>query len=113
MIQPHQVKKIKMDSHTIDHETVRSVNVFMVAYLMIFIISLVIISFDNHDMITSFTAVATTINNVGPGLEMVGPSSNFSFFSDPAKIVLIFDMLAGRLELFPMLLLFTPATWKK
>ncbi len=113
MIQPHQVKKIKMDSHTIDHETVRSVNVFMVAYLMIFIISLVIISFDNHDLITSFTAVATTINNVGPGLEMVGPSSNFSFFSDPAKIVLIFDMLAGRLELFPMLLLFTPATWKK
>ena len=111
MIQPHQVKKIKMDSHTIDHETVRSVNVFMVAYMMIFIISL--IPFDNHDLITSFTAVSATINNVGPGLELVGPTSNFSFFSNQSKIVLIFDMIAGRLELFPMLLLFTPATWKR
>lgn len=113
MIQPHQVKKIKMDSHTIDHETVRSVNVFMVAYMMIFIISLILISFDNHDLITSFTAVSATINNVGPGLELVGPISNFSFFSNQSKIVLIFDMIAGRLELFPMLLLFTPATWKR
>lgn len=113
IIQPHQVKKIKMDSHTIDHETVRSVNVFMVAYMMIFIISLIMVSFDNHDLITSFTAVAATINNVGPGLELVGPTSNFGFFSPQTKIILIFDMLAGRLELFPMLLLFTPATWKK
>lgn len=113
IIQPRQVKKIKMDSHTIDHETVRSVNVFMVAYMMIFIISLIMVSFDNHDLITSFTAVAASINNVGPGLELVGPTSNFEFFSPQAKVVLIFDMLAGRLELFPMLLLFTPATWKK
>ncbi len=113
MIQPRQVKKIKMDSHTIDHETVRSVNVFMVAYIMIFVISLILISFDNNDLITSFTAVATTISNVGPGLEKIGPTSNFSFFSSPAKAVLIFDMLAGRLELFPMLLLFTPSTWRK
>ena len=113
MIQPHQVKKIKMDSHTIDHETGRSVHVFMVAYMMIFIISLILISFDNHDLITSFTAVSATINNVGPGLELVGPISNFSFFSNQSKIVLIFDMIAGRLELFPMLLLFTPATWKR
>lgn len=113
MVHPRQVKKIKMDSHTIDHEIVRSVNVYMVAYLMIFAVSLVMISFDNHDLITNFTAVAATINNIGPGLELVGPIANFSFFSAPTKIVLIFDMLAGRLELFPMLLLFTPATWKK
>ncbi|MBP0982421.1 MAG: TrkH family potassium uptake protein [Oscillospiraceae bacterium] len=113
MVHPRQVKKIKMDSHTIDHEIVRSVNVYMVAYLMIFAVSLVMISFDNHDLITNFTAVAATINNIGPGLELVGPTANFSFFSAPTKIVLIFDMLAGRLELFPMLLLFTPATWKK
>ena len=64
-------------------------------------------------MITNFTAVAATLNNVGPGLELVGPTQNFEFFSIPSKLVLIFDMLAGRLELFPMLLLFTPATWKK
>ena len=113
MVQPRQIKKIKMDSRLIDHETVRSVNVYMVAYLMIFAISLVFISFDNHDLITSFTAVTATINNIGPGLELVGPTSNFGFFTMRSKIVLIFDMLAGRLELFPMLLLFTPATWKK
>lgn len=113
MVHPHQIKKIKMDSHTIDHETVRSVNVYMVAYLMIYAVSLVLISFDNHDLITSFTAVAATINNIGPGLELVGPSANFGFFSPQTKIVLIFDMLAGRLELFPVLLLFTPSTWKK
>lgn len=113
MVQPRKIKKIKMDSHLIDHETVRSVNVYMVAYLMIFAISLVLISFDNHDLITSFTAVTATINNIGPGLDMVGPTSNFGFFTIQSKIVLIFDMLAGRLELFPMLLLFTPATWKK
>ena len=113
MVQPRQIKKIKMDSRIIDHETVRSVNVYMVAYLMIFAISLVLISFDNHDLITSFTAVTATINNIGPGLDLVGPTSNFGLFTMQSKIVLIFDMLAGRLELFPMLLLFTQATWKK
>ena len=112
-LHPNAIKKIKMDSRIIDHETVRSVNVYMVAYLMIFAISLVLISFDNHDLITSFTAVTATINNIGPGLDLVGPTSNFGLFTMQSKIVLIFDMLAGRLELFPMLLLFTPATWKK
>lgn len=113
MVQPRQIKKIKMDSRMIDHETVRSVNVYMVAYLMIFATSLVFISFDNHDLITNFTAVTAAINNIGPGLDLVGPTSNFGFFAMQSKIILIFDMLAGRLELFPMLLLFTPATWKK
>ena len=61
----------------------------------------------------NFTAVAATFNNVGPGLNMVGPTGNFAFFSIPSKLVLIFDMLAGRLELFPMLVLFSPATWRK
>jgi trk system potassium uptake protein TrkH len=113
MVHPHQVKKINIDTHTVDHETVRSVNTYMVAYVMIFVFSLVFISFDNHDLITNFTAITASLNNIGPGLDMVGPSSNFGFFSVLSKIVLIFDMLAGRLELFPMLLLFTPATWKK
>lgn len=113
MVQPAvRSRRSKMDSRIIDHETVRSVNVYMVAYLMIFAISLVLISFDNHDLITSFTAVTATINNIGPGLDLVGPTSNFGLFTMQSKIVLIFDMLAGRLELFPMLLLFTPATWK-
>ena len=75
--------------------------------------SAAVISIDGHDLITNFTAVSAAITNIGPGLEAVGPSRNFGFFSTPSKLVLIFDMLAGRLELFPMLLLFSKATWKK
>lgn len=113
MVHPKQIRKIKIDKRPVEHETVRSVCTYMVAFIVVFVISLVIISFENHDLITNFTAVTATINNVGPGLELVGPTANFSFFSAPSKIVLIFDMLAGRLELFPMLMLFSPATWKK
>lgn len=112
-IHPKQIKKTKMDGRIIPHEVVRSVNGYMVVYLLMFVISVLVISLDNHDMVTNFTAVAATMNNIGPGLSMVGPTGNFSFFSDPAKCVLILDMLAGRLELFPILLLFAPATWKK
>ncbi len=113
MVHPKQVKKVKLDSKIVEHEVVRSVNVFVIAYVLVFVVSLLIISINNHDIITNFTAVAATINNIGPGLELVGPTHNFAFFSPLSKIVLIFDMLAGRLEIFPMLLLFHPATWKK
>ncbi len=113
MIHPKMVKKISMDNHTISHDVVRSVNMYMACYIVIFVLSLIAISFENHDLITNFTAVTATMNNIGPGLELVGPTANFSFFSPFSKMVLIFDMLAGRLELFPMLLLFTPTTWKK
>ncbi|MGN1137410.1 MAG: TrkH family potassium uptake protein [Oscillospiraceae bacterium] len=113
MVHPKQLKKITMDSHTVGHEVVRSVNMYMVCYMLVFTLSLAALSFDNKDLITNFTAVTATINNIGPGLELVGPTSNFGFFSAPLKLVLIFDMLAGRLELFPMLLLFAPVTWKK
>ncbi len=113
MVHPKQVKKITIDGRPVEHEVVRSVNVYMVAYILLYTISVIVISFDNHDLITNFTAVCATVNNIGPGLELVGPTANYSFFSVMSKLVLIFDMLAGRLELFPMLLLFTPATWKK
>lgn len=113
LIHPKQVKKIRMDSHEIEHEVIRAVNVFMVCFILVFVISLLCISFEDYDMITNFTAVTATINNIGPGLELVGPTANFAFFSPFSKMVLIFDMLAGRLELFPMLLLFSPVTWKK
>ena len=72
-----------------------------------------IIQIEGHDLETCFTAVAATFNNIGPGLSIVGPTRNFGFFSDFTKYVLIFDMLAGRLELFPMLILFSPRTWLK
>ncbi len=113
MVHPKQVKKITIDGRPVEREVVRSVNVYMVAYVLLYVISVIVISFDNHDLITNFTAVCATVNNIGPGLELVGPTANYSFFSVLSKLVLIFDMLAGRLELFPMLLLFTPATWKK
>ncbi|MCM1579684.1 MAG: TrkH family potassium uptake protein [Ruminococcus sp.] len=113
MIHPKQIKKITMDSKTVEHETVRAVNGFIVCYILIFVISVAVIALDNHDLITNFTAVAASVNNIGPGLAMVGPTQNFGFFSPISKAVLIFDMLAGRLELFPMLLLFNRATWKK
>lgn len=112
-IHPKSIKKIAMDGKPVEHEVVRATNVFLVAYLLIFAFSVLLIGFDGHDMITNFTSVSATLNNIGPGLELVGPTGNFSIFSTGAKAVLIFDMLAGRLEIFPMLLLFSPSTWKK
>lgn len=102
-----------MDGHTLEHEVVRATNVFLIAYVLVFSFSVLLVGFDNFDMITNFTAVASALNNIGPGLELVGPTQNFGLFSNGAKLVLTFDMLAGRLELFPMLLLFVRDTWKR
>lgn len=112
-IHPRSVKTIKMDDKALDKDMVRSVSAFMVTYTIIFGASLIILAFDNLDLVTNFTAVTATINNIGPGLEIVGPVGNFSVFSPLAKCVLMFDMLAGRLELYPILLLFAPSVWKK
>ena len=113
LIHPRRVKRVMVDGHPVDNEVVRATNVYMMWYVLVFTVSVILISFDDHDLITNFTAVTATINNIGPGLNLVGPTGNFAFFSIPSKLVLIFDMLAGRLELFPMLVLFAPATWKK
>ena len=110
---PRSVKKVKVDGHVVEHEVIRSVNAFMVLYVVIFVVSLLIVSLDEKDLVTNFTAVAATLNNIGPGLEIVGPTGNFSSFSILSKFVLMFDMLAGRLELFPIMMLFVPATWKR
>ena len=102
-----------MDDKRIPHEVVRSTNVFIVAYILVFVISVLLVSLDNQPLVTNFTAVAATLNNIGPGLELVGPTQNFSLFSNGVKLVLIFDMMAGRLELFPVLLLFSRDTWRR
>ena len=112
-LHPRSLKKLKMDGHTLEHETVRATNVFLIAYVLIFSFSVLLVAFDGNDLITNFTAVASALNNIGPGLEQVGPMGNFGLFSNGAKLVLIFDMLAGRLEIFPLLLLFVRDTWKK
>ncbi len=113
MIHPRQIKKISMDGRMVEHEVVRSINAYLSAFIMVFVVSFLLISLDGHDMTTTFTSVVATLNNIGPGLEKVGPSGNFAFFSPFSKLVFIFDMLAGRLEIFPMLILFAPRTWKK
>lgn len=112
-LHPNAVKKIKMDNKSIPHDVVRSTNIFFIVYVLIFSASVLLIGFDNYDLTTNFTAVAATFNNIGPGLELVGPVENFNLFSPLSKCILIFDMLAGRLEIFPLLLLFKRDTWKK
>ena len=112
-LHPNAVKKIKMDQKTITHDILRSTNIYLTLYLLIFAVSILLVSLDNFDMTTNFTAVTATLNNIGPGLEIVGPMGNFSSFSYFSKCILIFDMLAGRLEIFPLLLLFFKGTWKK
>lgn len=112
-IRPNRMKKVYFEGRPVDSETIRSVSVFLATYVMIFAASLLLISIDNFSTTTNFTAVAATLNNIGPGLEMVGPTQNFSIYSNFSKIVLIFDMLAGRLELYPLLLLFCRDTWRK
>ncbi|MBQ7363929.1 MAG: TrkH family potassium uptake protein [Clostridia bacterium] len=117
ILRPRQVKKITVDGKAVSHEVTRSVNAYLVTYVLIFAVSFFLISFDNYaitegsKLVTNFTAVAATVNNIGPGLDMVGPTVNFSFFNPFSKLVLIFNMLAGRLELLPMLILFSPTLW--
>ncbi len=112
-IHPRRICVIKLDKKGVEHETIRSCNVFIMTWLVVFLLSIMLISLDNFDSTTNLTAVLATLNNIGPGLNMVGPAGNFSEFSYFSKLVLTFDMLAGRLELIPILILFSPATWKK
>ena len=112
-IHPRSVNRIKVEGRPVEHEAVRSINVYLTTYMVIFCLSILLISIEGKDVVTSFTSVAATINNIGPGLAVVGPTGNFSSFSIFGKWVLIFDMLAGRLELFPMLILFHPTIWKQ
>ena len=111
-IHPKSIKKIKMEGKPIEHEVVRSVNVYFITFVLVFVASVFLISFEGRDLVTNFTAVAATINNIGPGLELVGPTQNFGLFSSFSKYILMFDMLAGRLELFPLLILFHPVIIK-
>lgn len=111
-IYPKSVKKIMFEGKPADHEMVRSINTYMVTYILLFGISLFLISLQGEDLVTTFTSVTTCINNIGPGLAKVGPTCNFGFMSIGSKLVLMFDMLAGRLELFPILILLHPRMFK-
>lgn len=113
LIHPRLVKKIKMDGRNLPHETLRSTNVFLTAWFVLLIASFLLVSLDEFDSTTNFTAVLASLNNIGPGLSLVGPAHNYASFSILSKCVLIFDMLAGRLELFPFLVVLLPSCWKK
>ena len=112
-IHPRSIKRVKVEGKPVEHEAIRSINVYLTTYVMIFALSVFAISLEGKDLVTTFTSVAATINNIGPGLELVGPTASFAHMTDLSKWVLIFDMLAGRLELFPMLILFHPTIWKQ
>ncbi len=113
LIHPRSVRVVKMDGQRVDDSVLSTCNTFFIIYSFIFAASVFILSWDNMDFTTNFTAVAATLNNIGPGLAGVGPAKNFAEYSNLSKLVMVFDMLAGRLEIFPMLVLLIPATWKK
>ena len=109
---PRSVQKVHMDGRRIPDNVVKTVLCSLAGYVVILIVSVLLISLDNFDMTTNFTAVMATFNNVGPGLNRVGPTGNFGGFSVLSKLVLMFDMLVGRLELYPMLVIFAPGLWR-
>lgn len=114
LIHPQAVRLVRFEGKPVEHSVQRSLNNYCIMYLFIFVLSLLIVSINGYDFMTSFSAVASAMNNIGPGLtKMIGPVGSFANFSTASKIVFIFDMLAGRLELLPMILLFYPRTWTR
>ncbi len=113
VVHPRSIKKIHVDGHTVSESVIKSTQIYVMTYVAIYIVSVLLLSLDKFDFVTNFSAVAANLNNVGPGFSAVGPTGNFSQYSVFSKFVLMFDMLTGRLELFPMLILFSPKTWKR
>ncbi len=113
VLHPQEIISVRINNRVVDEQTLANTNAYLSAYVIIIIFSMLIISIDGFSVETNLTAVLATFNNIGPGLDMVGPTGNFAAFSDLSKLVMIFDMLAGRLEIFPMLALFSKSTWKK
>ncbi len=112
-LHPSEVRAITVNKRPIDEQILHNTHAYLVAYVIIVIISVLIVSLDGFSFETNFTAVMATLNNIGPGLAQVGPTCNFSGYSDLSKLVLTADMLAGRLEIYPMLILLSRSTWKR
>ena len=111
-LSPRRVLVVRNNKNIVDEKIVSNTNAYLAAYVIIIFLSFVVISLDNFSIGTNFTAVLACFNNIGPGFEAVGPTCNFSAFSPLSKLVLCFDMLAGRLEIFPILVLFSRNTWR-
>ena len=113
VIHPKKVQVVRMGDRIVDETVLGNCNAYLAAYVIIIILSFLLISLDNMSVTTNISAVLACFNNIGPGLDAVGPTCNFSAYSPLSKLVLIVDMLAGRLEIFPMLVFFSPSTWRK
>ncbi len=113
LVHPKAVKRVFMDGHAVEGTTVKSVSAYLGLYVITMLVSVLLVSLDNFDYQTTVTSVIATLNNIGPGLGMVGPMGNYKDFSYFSKIVLMFDMLAGRLELLPFFIIMKPKTWRR
>ena len=113
MLHPRSVNVVKFEEKSVDNATLSGVNTYFFTYIVFFCLILLVISVDKFDFTTNFTATAACFNNVGPGLAKVGPVENFSIFSGFSKLILSMDMLVGRLEILPILMLLSPQAWKK
>lgn len=112
VLSPRTVEVVRINDRAVDEKVLDSANAYLAAYVVILFLSFLLVSVDNFSIGTNFTAVLSCFNNIGPGLEAVGPTCNFSAYSAFSKLVLSFDMLAGRLEIFPMLVLFIGRNWR-
>jgi len=112
VLNPRRVEVIRMNGRTVDERISAGTNAYLCAYALILVVSFLLLSADGFSVMTNFSAVLACFNNIGPGFEAVGPACNFSLYSVFSKLVLIVDMLAGRLEIFPILVLFSARTWK-
>lgn len=113
MRSPRSIRTLKFDGKAMDRQTIKGIHCFLSAFLVVYAVSLLLLALDSFDHISNFTAVAACINNIGPGLGVCGPMGSYAPYSDMSKLVLSFDMLAGRLEIFPLLMLFTPSTYRR
>lgn len=113
MLHPNAVTIIKVNGKKIGQDTLKNINLYLTCYIIIMIVSILLVSIDNFDFATTFSGVLTTMSNVGPGISKVGPVMNFQPFSAVSKLVFCFDMLIGRLEIFPYLLLLSPELWRR
>ena len=111
VINPQRVQVVRINGSMVSEQTLANTSAFLSAYVIIIVASFMLISLDNYSMDTNFSAVIACVNNIGPGFDSVGPTCNYSGFSSFSKLVLCFDMLLGRLEIFPILILFSRSTW--
>lgn len=113
MLHPKAVTIVKINGKCVGNDTIRSVYIYFISYILVMMVSILLVSINNFDFATTFSSVLTTLNNVGPGISMVGPVENFHMFSPLSKLVFCMDMLLGRLEIFPYLLLMSPELWRR